>query len=67
MNTTDYSDAEHQPVTRRGFAKVAIAALAVAGFGTATLNSVSARHGADDRRRRRRREDRRHHHRRHHA
>jgi len=48
MTTTDYADAEHQQVTRRGFAKAAVAALAVAGFGTATLNGVLARHGADD-------------------
>jgi len=41
-------EAEQQPVSRRGFAKVAVAAIAVAGFGTAALNGALARHGADD-------------------
>jgi hypothetical protein len=58
-----------QPVSRRGFAKIAVAALAVTGFGTAALNGALARHGADDGRggssggsgRRRRRGGRRRH------
>jgi hypothetical protein len=59
MTTSQNPDAEGQPVSRRGVAKALVAALAVAGFGTAALNGALARHGADDgggddRRRRRR-------------
>jgi hypothetical protein len=67
MTTSQNLDAEQPPVSRRGAAKALIAALAVAGFGTATLNGVLARHGADnggrggDDRRRRRRGGRRRH------
>jgi hypothetical protein len=48
MMSLQNTEAEQQPVSRRGFAKVAVAALAVAGFGTAALNGALARHGADD-------------------
>jgi hypothetical protein len=48
MTTSQAPDAEEQPVSRRGVAKALVAALAVAGFGTAALNGALARHGADD-------------------
>jgi hypothetical protein len=48
MMSLQNPETEQQPVSRRGFAKVAVAALAVAGFGTAALNGALARHGADD-------------------
>jgi hypothetical protein len=48
MTTSEIPDAEHQSVSRRGFAKAAAAALAVAGFGAAALKGVLARHGDDD-------------------
>jgi hypothetical protein len=48
MTTIETPDAEHQPASRRGFAKAAVAALAVAGFGAAALNGVLARQGAGD-------------------
>ena len=47
MTTIENPDAEHQPVSRRGFAKAAVAALAVAGFGGAALNGVLAGQGDD--------------------
>ena len=40
--------AEQQAASRRGFAKAAVAALAVVGFGGAALNGVLARQGDDD-------------------
>jgi hypothetical protein len=48
MMSLQNPEAEQQPISRRGAAKALIAALAVAGFGTAALNGALARHGADD-------------------
>ncbi len=48
LTNSQSPDAEGQPVSRRGVAKALVAALAVAGFGTAALNGALARHGADD-------------------
>ena len=47
MTKIENPDAEHQPVSRRGFAKAAVAALAVAGFVGAALNGVLAGQGDD--------------------
>jgi hypothetical protein len=65
MTTVESPDSGHQPSSRRGFAKAAIAALAIAGFGGADLKGVLAGQGDDaeavsaERRRRRRRGRRR--------
>ena len=65
MATVESPDSGHQPTSRRGFAKAAIAALAIAGFGAAALKGVLAGQGDDaeavsaERRRRRRRGRRR--------
>jgi hypothetical protein len=58
MTTVESPDSEHQPTSRRGFAKAAIVALAIAGFGAAALNGVLTGQGEDaevsaERRRRR--------------
>jgi hypothetical protein len=47
MTTMESPDSVHEPTSRRGFAKAAIAALAIAGFGAAALNGVLTGQGGD--------------------
>ena len=48
MTNLENQDSVQQTTSRRGFAKAAVAAVAVTGFGAAALKGVLAGHGDDD-------------------